>query len=156
MLTTRQIGSRRAKQAGNAFEDKIEVVNRSSWYLIHLPPCGGRWVAKGKFVGQKQPFDFFGRHRETDTAIFFDAKSCANEYGINLGDKKIFEHHQIEALLGMRSNKTVSGVLIRSEHHGLFYWLPAQPGFNAYHAWDSPDLILLGKTPRLEGLIPTH
>jgi hypothetical protein len=122
MITNRRIGGLRAKRAGDALERVIEFAAKDCMILSHLPPCGARFIGRGKIISELIPCDFAGAVIGRGTGVFFDAKSCAGP-SMRLADPAIVKPHQADFLRDMDRCGCIAGLLVLAEKRNEYLWL---------------------------------
>ncbi len=135
-------------QHAKTFETVVAASGRGVVELVRLPPTGGRWIAKGRFVSQNVPCDFVGTVIAGGRGIFLDAKTDAAEgkrFQINHAFSNGREH-QREFLIRMGKAGAVSGLLIepRDARFGCYRWLPWHALSETSVAWDGSDVLWIG------------
>lgn len=156
--TRRVAGGRKAQRAGNHLEMVISssagVNGCGPVVLGKLPPCGGRYVGKGKFVVQDIPCDYMGC-TQNGRGVFMDAKSCGEkEKGMRIYSS-ITKPHQIAFLIRMDALGCIAGLLVESKVRRQYFWLRgAYLGGRETIGWDDQRWVALGSTDKLIDFTP--
>lgn len=104
---SRIIAGKKAKKAGDRFEDVLHInALRSGWEVIKIP-MGAKMLTKHKMVRVATPFDFvFAKNK--DKIIFCDAKTTT---GMAFSNSQVKEH-QMDKLFALHNKGFKSGYII--------------------------------------------
>lgn len=150
----RVTGGRKAQRAGSVFQRVIQASLSRPYcplVLTELPPCGARFIGRGKIIRLPMPCDLVGCVRASGRAFHADAKSLGDSYAtFPLTNREMIEPHQIAHLVRMGQAGALSGLIVESKRIAQYLWLPwiFLSGRERLD-WDDDCWNVLGDTTRL-------
>jgi len=111
-----------------------------------LPPCGGRYIGKGRLINEPIPCDFVGSIPACGKAIFFDAKSSTDDSGFQLSDPHKLKPHQRAFLRQQADAGAVAGILVECKALGSYLWLYGESLRHDRIGWNDDRWLDLGPT----------
>ena len=134
-----------AKKAGDWFETWLETAcKRHGWAIVKIP-SGCRWVANGKAIPVKTPFDFV--FAKNGVSIFGDAKTTK---AVNWSFSET-DPWQLENLLKLEKTGNISGYIVnfREQSKTVFFSSKQLSGLKPRCSLSPDDGILIGNNQEI-------
>ena len=131
------------KKAQKSCVDEFTVaLEHAGVFLLSIPPTGGRFIGKGRFIHKKVTADLVGCTK-MGRGLICDAKTCSH-YLFNFDDAFRDREHQRAEIIQCGVRFWIAGLLIESTHRRKWYWCPWTRLRETSMAFD--DMLCLGPT----------
>ena len=120
---SRQHDKPKKKAQKSCVEEFTFALEHAGVFLLSIPPTGGRFIGKGRFVHKKVTADLVGSLK-TGRPIIADCKTCSKDR-LYINDCFTDREHQRDEIIECGIRGWIAGLLIESTKLHLWYWCPS-------------------------------